>query len=1045
MIKQFLKKALFLQFFLLLSCMLFAQEKKVTGRVLDADGKPLQGVTVGIKGTNTNVATDANGTFTITAPSNQSVLKFSSAGLLYQELVIGSRTSLVVTMQKDTKILDDVIVVGYGTKKKSTVVGAVNTIKAEDVEDLPVANLAAALVGRIPGVGVNIVSGKPGAAANISIRNPTTFSALQGITSNPLYVIDGLTVSKVDFDNLDASLIESISFLKDASAAIYGAAGDKGVVIVTTKKGKIGKAKISYSGYYGNSTATEVPKVLSAYDHAVMLNDGYIANNDADNKKFTQSDLNFLASNPYPSWYSQLWKSSGLNRHTLNVSGGSEKITFFAGGNYYNETGNFSDISIQKYGIRSGMNAKVTESVTASVSLNTDYTKDYRTSLKGSNTDNEDLMMRSIYLTPGWVPMVTKSGKPFNWAAGPNPPGAWSPLGLINSGDYESNKSQAITLNASIEFKPVFIKGLTAKVQYGKNNRSGTSRQYFPTYTAQNLKKIPTNVNGLLYSDIDSTVAKITNTDRLQQGTSYSNSYQLIGTLAYAKKIKDHDFDVMVGSEQTEGEGDSYLTYRNTQLIPGVDQMFAFDQSTTTVQLNGASESGKRSYFGRANYNFSGKYFAEVVGRYDGSAYFPADNRWGLFYSYGLGWKISDENFFRKNITFINSMKLRANWGLTGDDRVNNYQYIARFTQTTGMLFGTTVTSGLDPNIYPNPNITWEKAKTQNYGVDITLLKNHLNISVDFWARHTYDGYDDYGLTGFPYTTGIATGISNYDIQNNWGNEFSINYTGNINKQWGINVGLNFGTSNDQLIQSYYSPSASLGTINEYNLLKTGKSSHKYTGNNYGYISTGMIRTQSEVDAILAKNPNYTINGVKPQAGFLNYADINNDGKIDGNDITTMYNDISPVVGANFNIGVTYKTFRLSATIGLTVGGKKVFDSEARKVPTTNQSAPDFWKDHWTPDNTGAKYPRADAPLAKELSTFWVIDGTACRVNNMVLSYALPKNISSRYKIPDFRAFLTGTNLWNIVNPYSYKDPSTGSFAAYPTLRTISLGLNVTL
>jgi TonB-linked SusC/RagA family outer membrane protein len=1028
------------------SLSLYAQEKTVRGTIIDKKTQaPLQGVTIKVKNGTQNAITDAKGVFSIKVPSAESVISVSFVGYGIYETKVGSNTSLSITLTELTNQLDDVVVVGYGSKKKSNILGAIASIKAEEIEDLSVANLGSALVNRVPGLSVNVASGKPGASTTLTIRNPTLFAASGrlGLTTDPLYIIDGLTMAKSDFDNLDASLVESISFLKDASAAVYGAAGAKGVVLVTTKKGKPGKAQISYSGYYGNSNATEAPKVLSAYDHAVMLNDGYIANNSADINKFSQADLDLLKSSAPKSWYDEMWKPSGLTRHTINVSGGTDKITFFAGGNYYNETGNFGDISIQKYGIRSGMNAKITDNISASVSLNTDYSTNDRNTLKGSSTETEDLMTRAIFLTPGWVPL-TINGLPNNWAQSPNPPGAWNPLALFNSGDYEISNAQGLSLNATIEYRVPFIKGLTAKVQYGKVNRSGTSKQYFPTYLAYNFLR--SGQNSLLFTNTPTTspTSKITNTDRLQEGTNFNNSYQLISSLSYAKKFKKNDLDIILLTEQTESAGNSYLNYRNTQQIPGIDQMFAFDAATTTVQLNGASESGKRSYLGRLSYSYDNKYLLDVVTRMDGSANFPSEKRWGVFPSVGLGWKLSEEKFFRENLGFINFLKLRGNIGLVGEDRVQGYQYLARFTQTTGMLFGTSVSNGLDPNIYPNPDITWEKSRTQNYGVDAAFLNNKLTFSVDVWNRHTYDGFDDLVAVSLPYTVGIAAGLKNYGIQNSWGTEFSVGYNAAINKDWKFNVQMNFGTSDNQVIQSYYSPSK-LGGITEYSDVMIGKSTSKYSSSNYGYIAKDILRTQADVDAILAKNPNYKISGAKPQVGFLDYVDVNNDGVIDGNDIVPMFENIASRIGFGITFGVAYKAFKLNANINLSVGGKKFVDTEARKVPTTNQSAPDFWKDHWTPENPNAKYPRADAPLAKENSTFWAVNGTSSRVNNMTLSYTMPQRISAQLGIPSLRAFVSGTNLWGIINPYDYKDVSTSSFANYPTLRTISFGLNMTL
>lgn len=1042
---KFLHKfSLSLLLMLLVSTIIFAQDRKVTGKVVDqSDGTPIPGVNVSLKGVPSNVSTNADGVYTIQVKSDADVLVFSYIGYTRQSITVGTQKTINVSLVSESKALDDVVVVGYGTKKRANVLGAVASIKAEEFEDLPVANMGTALANRVPGLGVSVASGKPGATTTLTIRNPTLFvsSGTLGLTSDPLYVIDGLTVTKSDFDNLDASLVDNISFLKDASAAVYGAAGAKGVVLVTTKRGKQGKSRISYSNYFGISDAVETPKVLSAYEHAKMLNDGFELNNTANASRFSQADLDFLATKPYESWFSQLWSASTLQRHTLNVSGGNDKVTFFAGGNYYNEGGNFGDISINKYGIRSGMDANISPSLKASISLNTDYSKTDRNTLKNSGVDSEDLMARSMFLTPGWVPL-TINGLPNNWSA-INPPGAWNPLALFKSGNYERSNAQGLNLNASLIYSPKFISGLTAKVQFGKFNRSGNSKQYFPRYTVYNFTR--SGQNSLLFTTTPTTSpSQNVNNDRLALGTNFNNSYQLIGSLTYAKKIKKHDFDILVLGEQTESNGDSYLTYRDGQQIPGVDEFFAFNAATTTVQLNGATEAGKRSYLARLNYSFDNKYLLEAVARYDGSANFPPATRWGLFPSVGLGWKVSEENFFKNNVKFVNSLKLRANVGLIGDDRIQSYQYLARFTQTTGALFGNTVTNGLDPNLYPNPDITWEKAFTQNYGVDATFLNEKMSFSMDVWHRHTYDGYDDYSLTSLPWTVGIATGLKNYAAQNNWGTEFSLGYKDKFNKNWGFSVDLNAGTSGNQLLQNYYALSR-LGGVTEYKDVMTGKSSNTYSGSNYGFISKGIIRTQAEVDAILAKNPNYKIAGAKPQVGFLDYEDVNKDGIIDDNDITVMFDDISTKVNFGFTFGFSYKTLRLSTNGYLALGGKKFYDSEARKVPTTTQSAPAFWADHWTPENPNAKYPRADAPLAKENSTFWAVSGTVARINNMTLSYSLPKMISEKYKIPEFRAYVTGTNLWNIYNPYEYKDPSTSNFASYPTLRTISFGLNISM
>ena len=1023
-----------------------AQGVLVSGTVTDkSNGQPIEGVSVRVKNSNTGTTTAADGKYSLRAPSAESVITFTYVGFIYAEQKAGAG-ALSLSLEKADQQLDDVVVVGYGTKKRVNVLGSVSSIKAEQIEDLPVANLGSALINRLPGVGVSFTSGKPGSTTNINIRNSITFpGAPAGVTAEPLYVIDNIIVTREDFENLDASLIEDLHFLKDASAAIYGAAGAKGVILVTTKKGKPGKPRISYSGYFGSSTEAVKPKILSAYEHAKLLNDGYAITGAPLTQRFSQADLDFLQTNPYKSWYDELWKPANTMRHTLNVSGGSDRITFFAGGNVYNEGGNYGDISVNKYGFRSGMNAKIIDGLTANVVFASDFNNESRNTLKGANDETDDLSIRAIYLTPKWVPM-SLNGVPVGWS-GVNPPGNWNPVALFNSGNYKWGKSQGLSVNASLEFKPVkVLKGLTARVQFGKLNRNANAKEYFPPYSVGNF--IRGGQNGLLFTNNLNTstpMSKVSNSDQLGESTTLSGSYQLIGTLGYAKQFRNSDFDVMVGFDQGESESENVFFYKNGQLVNGIDEFWAFSNTGQTIRNPQYTQSVKRSFLGRMNYTVMDRYMVEVIARYDASSNFPPETRWGLFPSVGLGWKISEEKFFREAFPFINSLKIRSNFGLVGEDRVANRLWQSRFTSTTGMLFGTVVTNGLDPNVYPNPDITWEKSRTWNAGFDATFLRGRMNFTYDYYNRYTYDGFDKLENGVLPPTAGINTAVVNYGKQISWGHEFTLGYRGNISKDWGFNADVNWGFSNGQMLQSYYNASF-LGQYGTNQLgIMLGRDPRKYNGSNLGYVAKGILRTEADVDRLLAKNPNYLIGGQKPQVGFMDFEDINGDGKIDDNDITTMFDRTTPLVGFGMTFGVNYKSFKLQMNMNLRLGGKSFYDSEARKVPTTTQNAPAFWADSWTPENAEAKFPRADAPLARENSTFWAVSGTQSRINNMVLSYSIPKKVAERYKIPEFRAFLTGTNLWNIINPLKYKDPYTSNFASYPTLRTISLGLNVTL
>ncbi len=1071
-----LSKLLF--FFSFLCCSFFAiaqGPKTVTGTVLDEQTKlPLEGVSVRVKNTQTAATTNAEGKYSIVVPSSESILNFSYVGYSFYETKVGSGSTVSLSLSKLDNKMDEVVVVGYGTKKRVNVQGAVSTIKGAEIEDISVANLPSALVNRVPGVSVSFASGKPGSTTTLNLRNstvaPATFPGnAGGITSQPLIVIDGIISNPAQwaqsanadfFENLDASQIEDITFLKDASAAIYGAAGAKGVVLITTKRGKAGKPKISYSGYFGTSTPTINPKTMTAYEHAKFLNDGFELTGSAFNTRFSQADLDSLKGIEDKSWYDYFWKNGKTTRHTVTVSGGTDKVTFFAGGSYYNEKGNYGIVENSKYSLRAGMNAKIIDGLTADVSFASDFNRDQSNTHSSGSTETDDQTIRPLYLTPKWVPVILGDKLVgFQGANNSSPQnGNWSLLGLQRSGAYRDNKSQGLAVNFSMEWKPKFVKGLSARMQFGKNNRSALSKGYFPSYTVANLAR--RGQNSLFYSNqlvVPSSgpvipTIRIPNGDNIQEGTTISDNYQFFTTLSYGRKIKGHEFDVMVGFDQSESESRNVLLTKNTQIVSGVDEFWAFSNDPTAlgsinevVRPTQAFVTAKRSFISRASYSLNNKYFFEFIGRADASVNFLPETRWGFFPSVGLGWKISDENFF-KNIRFVNNLKLRATYGLVGEDRLGARLYESRFSQTTGILFGNTATSGLDPSIYPNPLLTWEKARSLNVGFDATLLNNKITLTAEFYQRYTYDGYDTYSATVFPPTAGIPPPVVNYYKQLSWGSEFAVGYRKKFGKEWGFNVDANFGFSNSQLLQSYFNESL-LGQFGNDQLgIAVGRDPRRYNSNNIGYIAKGILRTQEEVDAILAKNPNYLIGGVKPQVGFMDFEDINGDGQItEAGDATLMFDKTTPAVSFGFTFGVTYKTFRLSTNMNLSIGGKRFYDSDARILPTSVRNAAKFWADHWSPETPNGKFPRADAPLATANSTFWAVNGTQSRINNMVLSYQLPKKITDKIGIPDIRFMVTGTNLWNIVNPLKYKDPYTSNFGTYPTLRTISFGLNASL
>lgn len=1021
-----------------------ASRENITGTVKDDKGEPLPGVTVKIKGTTTATTTDVNGVFHLNLPTGSETLIISFIGFKTQEIAVNGKQSIDVRMVEDAQTLQEVVVnVGYGTKKKGDVLGSVANIKAEEIEDLPVPNIAAALRNRIAGVGVSSVSGKPGSSITLNIRNSFSSESARtefGVVNEPLYVIDGITVTRTDFDNLDPTLVDNISFLKDASAAIYGASGAKGVVLVTTKKGKPGKPKISYTAFKGISDAASVPDMLSAYDHAKLLNDGYMIGNASPSYMFSEADLQQLKNSQTKGWFEELWGVSNVDRHTLNISGGSEAITFFAGGNYYDEGGNYGGISYKKYGFRSGMNAKILEGLTASVTLSTDFSKKESNTYKNGG-ENDQSYFQQLITTPKWVP-IEIDGKPVNYNGNTNP------LAVVQAGNDIWDKGQGLGINATLEYKPKFLKGLTSRFQFGKNNRSGSGNQYVPPYTVYNFAR--TGQNSQLFTDevLSTTTAVGLANTQILPSTNTSSSYQAIASLSYAKTIGNHNFDVMVAMDQSESESEVLTVRWTNQVLPGIEEHWAFDPSSFNLHQRSTQEAAKRSYLGRLNYNIGKRYFLEGIARYDASSNFAPENRWGLFPSIGLGWNISEENFFKDNVRFVNYLKFRANYGLVGEDRVLSRLWQERYVvDPNGYLYGDALTSGFNPSVKPNYDITWEKAENLNLGLDAALFNNKLNIGIDVYRKHNYDVFDKGNNENFPMYAGFEAPVLNYQDRISWGSEFSVGYRTKLNKDWGVNTDVNFGFSNYRTTRMFY---------NEFQLwdiaypdlkYQFGTDPRYYNNSNYGLISRGMLRTQADVDALLNESPTYTIDKKVPQVGWLYYEDTNGDGVITEKDQVPMFKTTSPAIGFGITLGATYKTLSLNTNIVARFGGKEFYDSKSKEPASTSTNVPSYWLDHWTPETPNATFPRYDDPSIDKgwNSTFWAVDGTMIRINNMSLTYKLPKAFLGKLGISDMRAVVTGNNLWTLKNPLKFKDPYSSTIYDYPTLRTISFGLNVGL
>lgn len=1025
-----------------------AQEQKVSGVVVDTGtAKPIEGVTVKVKNGNARTLTKEDGSFTISVPSASSILEFSYVGYEVYQMSAGQAGRLTINLKSLNQGLDDVIVVGYGeTRKRTRTTGAISSIKAKEVEDLPVANIAAALRGRIAGLTVNSVSGRPGAGVTLNVRDATSASdvGVAGATAEPLYVIDNMIVGKSTFDNLDPTMVDEITILKDASAAIYGAAGAKGVILITTKRGKAGPPTITYNGYAGITDAVRKTKMLSAYDHAKLLNESFKITNTAYNQFFSDADLEVLKNMNYKSWFDEIWQSAFTQRHGLNISGGSERSTFFIGGSYQNQNANYAGMKSDRFTLRSGVNVKLAQGLSAEINSNVDVTVQ---NSKNGLAEDDNTFLKNLLAVPLWTPMQIK-GRYVNYAGGSN--NFNNPLAVIESGFDQTRVTRGYGINANLTFAPVagILKGLTARAQMSAVANASRNKEFRPTYNVYDFARFGNN--GLLYGDsMTRAVARFSgNNARIIEANDEANNYRFFFTAQYQRKLGlDHDFSVIVGGEQSQNSNTGVSIEYDEQKIPDQPYYWAFDPAQLRPPTIKGSEGAKRSFFGRYSYTYQGKYTLDGIVRFDASANFAANRLWGVFPTFGASWLVSEENFFKNNINAISYLKLRANYGITGDDRVSGTYWFERYkVQLADYLYGESLVTGVRPDVVPNPDITWEKKRTINFGVDISLFRNKFNITIDAFQDRSYDVFDKGNDQNYPVFAGFSAPILNYRIRHKWGAEYTFSYNTSIGKETRFRASMNFSLGNAVMERIFYG---------KYNLWENtppnwvtsfGTDPRTYTSANYGLKAVGLFHTQQEVDAFLAKNPRYTINGMTPQPGWLQFRDIDGDGIITAKDKVALYNRIDPSLITGIQLGFSYKTFDCRVNIGASFGGKVFYDNDVRtSTPNTLRNVPAFWNDTWTTSNPNAKFPRADAPFISEISDFWAVDGTTIRVNDLTLAYSLPKNLVRKTGLSSIRLVATANNLCVIKNPLKYKDPEQKSLYDYPTLRTTSIGLNVSL
>jgi len=1079
---------LFFSILLMFGSIVKAQTRTISGVVTGDKDETLPGVTIKIKGSTTATQTDIDGKYSLKVTNMQNVTVAASyIGYTYQEktLKVGEANA-DFKLQPAANDLSEVVITGYGEAKKSTLTGSASTVDLKKVEDIPALSITAALRGTVPGLSVSGGFQRPGQGTTITIRNPVAF-AKDGQGTTPLFVIDDIIRTQADFDLLDINEVESVTVLKDAEAAIYGIQGANGVLLVRTKKGKIGAPKISVSTSYGSANATQLPKFLNALQlgtfdndytymqfaaqtasgvpNAAYINpDGYqvtaagVVATTRNTNWYTPDELDYFSTHSH-NWLKEAFQTSHVERAALNVTGGNDKTTYFVGGDYVNQNSNFQGINSYKYGVRANVVTQPFKGLTATVSLSDDifYSKSYFYKLN-STTESLDNDAGTLENIQPWQEYFI-NGNPV--LLGASSSGGIDNVNFFqvqNSNNYTSSQNYVMNMLGKITYNIPGIKGLDATITMNKNINSSNGKQFGTSFTY--YKYAGTGANSHIPGGTLLSSSVIKNGDRVRLNPSFTDSYQLDAGLTYSHSFGKSTISLLALYEQRENNTEGVAAESDGVVAGGLDyQTFTAGPlgSQTSTQSSQVSQFGFESYIARMNYSYDNKYLLQLVYRADGSTRFAPGNNWGGFPSASIGWLASEEPFIKNKFNWIDLLKFRISAGLAGTDNTKSYQYVTSYNLGTGSSGGAVFneidrSTAIKANVaIANPDVTWDHIFKTDYGLDAQFLKSRLSVTADYFWSHGYDLLIN-PASSVPVTIGFANvPTENYNVVNNFGYELSIGWRDHIGKDFTYSFTPFYTWSDIKNIKVDQSAGI-IGTIQDV----TGKSNDLGV---FGYKSLGIIRTQADADAIIAARStaaggaaNVKILGLPVQPGMINYEDLNGDGVITADvkdqEYLTKRASNHNSLGLNWSVG--YAGLNLNVIMGASWGGYTSIDGlkpfqQSSSGASIYDNRPVYWADHWTPTNINAKYPAPFFQADYQVTTdFWLVRATSLSVSSLNLSYNIPQKIMSKIGIASARLYAVATNPIQFINPYpnGYRDFATGLYT-YPSLRTVSLGLNV--
>lgn len=1021
---------------------LSAQDKtaEVKGLVQNSNNEPLPGVSVVIRNSKNNfttgTTTDSDGKFSFSKLSSGGPYSFVFSTVGYENQTLAGYNikeagslSVIVKMVQSAASLDQVVVVGYGTQKRKDLTGSVASIVTKDIKDLALTRVEQALSGRVAGVQVKLADGQPGSSPQIRIRGIGSISA--GV--DPLYVVDGFPTDNIQ--TLNPNDIESLDILKDASAtAIYGSRGSNGVVIINTKRGTTGKPKISFDTYYGTQEVTREPKFLNAkeqgtYYYNSIRNRNIDLGNDVSGDPTTwairvpQTPLDVMSGKNTTdiSVMDSVLRVAPQQSYNLSITGGNEFVKYAISGEYLNQQGIIVNSKFQRYSLRANIDAQLTKRLSLKINLNPSYIINNNVIAAGGAAGVSTSIIGSATSAQPYYPLHNPDGSYFVYQTVDASTDLNNPLALAIEKKDNSTRTRILG-NISAEYK--LMDGLRLNVLIGAttNNTKGSS------FTPQ----LPAFLN-----------AAATGTDNALSQYDWLAEY----TANYSKKFGKHNIAALAGyTVQEDVTEDNTFTSTNypNNLVPSLSAVSGIITSGTATR----AEWSIVSQLARVNYNYDGRYFLTASYRRDGSSRFGANNKYGVFPSAAVAWRVSDENFF-KNIHFVNELKLRASYGKTGNNNIGNYASLATINYIKYTTGGAAI-GGFAPGAIPNPDLTWETQEQFNTGIDLGLFKGRLNISVDHFNSRNKDLLLNVNI---PTASGFSTALQNIGEVKNTGWEFVVSSVNVDNKRFRWSTDINFSTYKNKVVK--LGPSGD-DIISGTNITRIGQP----IGMFYGFIVDGIFKNAAE----LAAGPVYN-KGLADDSrmGDIRFKDVSGpngkpDGKIDNSDITIMGNPYP-----DFYYGITnrlsYDNFNLSFNLAGSYGAEiysnamviyRLIRSRSRTLTTERN----FWKSEADPGDGKTvrpdDVPRGGLRLA---SSRYLDNGSYLRINNITLGYLLPDKISKALTIGAIRAYASANNAFIFTKNLEFNPDVSNSGNSlnpgidannYPIPRSIIFGLNVT-